>query len=393
MSRKSRQGGWEKKRTRKKTRRRKNRRRRSRRMRVSRNKRWKRRRSEREEGRKRKKRWRRRRGDGGGEERGRTGKGGRRGSRWRRRKNKKRRRKRGRRRTTDKNWRRKMDSWKDGGEMFRGDEWKGAIHVNNILRCWIQRIFGGSSPWSAMLLSHSWCASGGLWVKSHCCCQCEVDGNSHTNSIGCDRKKNWLTTSLERLWTLLHHSVSSWAPHREITCRCCFSSAPSPHCLVQRPRPTSLTAVQPSAENPIASSSVCPAAPPRTPDSSSNSDSGNLLKAAPDPPTDSPLPPPYSHVPSPPSLTLLTPLIPPPVNNWLMADEMGQIAARRSIDMSQRLDARHRVPLSPLQLQTTNMTPSSSQSGEMQFLILSLLLQKGGDGGGGGGGTEVASQK
>lgn len=36
---------------------------------------------------------------------------------------------------------------------------------------------------------------------------------------------------------------------------------------------------------------------------------------------------PCLHLHLPPPLTLLTPLIPPPVNNWLMADEMGPIAA------------------------------------------------------------------
>lgn len=49
--------------------------------------------------------------------------------------------------------------------------------------------------------------------------------------------------------------------------------------------------------------------------------------------------------PSPPSLTshptpLLTPLIPPPVNNWLMVEEMSWTAAgQQSIDVLQKVNA------------------------------------------------------
>lgn len=70
--------------------------------------------------------------------------------------------------------------------------------------------------------------------------------------------------------------------------------------------------------------------------------------------------------------------------------------------MLQRLDARHQVPLNPpLPTATPNhrhdtLFKLERPGGEMQFLILSLLLHGGGGegaAGGGGRGAEVPSQK
>lgn len=104
--------------------------------------------------------------------------------------------------------------------------------------------------------------------------------------------------------------------------------------------------------------------------------------------------PPTPHPPFPPSRhstyilpcpsTLLTPQTPPPVNNWLMADEMVQIAAGGALTCYKGWTPDTGSP--PLPTPTPNhrhdtLFKPERPGGKMQFLILSLLLQGGGGGG------------